>query len=236
MFDGSEAQESQDFEFAALTAAENYRAAIARFFSPHLKGNIVEIGSGVGQMLADIQKICQPRQVTAVEPNPTFIPQLQTRLPFAEVIEGTVEHLPAGAKYDGLLSVNVLEHIQDDVSALRQCHARVLPGTGHLCILVPARPELYSPIDKDFGHFRRYTKEELREKLQKAGFTPLKVSYYNFIGYFGWLINFRLLARRGFDPMSVRLFDRIIFPPCNRLERTLGWCPLGQSVVAIARA
>jgi len=236
VFDGASSQESDDFEFLALAEAKNYRAAIARLFSPYLQGNILEIGAGVGQMLGDVIKICQPSSVTAVEPDAKFVAQLQSNLPDAHVIHGTVDDLPPEAAFDGTLSVNVLEHIADDTGQLYKWRNCLKTETGHLCILVPARPELYSPIDKDFGHFRRYTKNDLQQKMLSAGYRDVRVSYYNFIGYFAWLLNFKLMAKRGFDPVSVRIFDRWIFPPFNNLERAIGRIPLGQSLVAIARA
>ena len=236
VFDGSIPFDSADFEFAALAEAKNYREAIARLFASRLDGDILEVGSGIGQMLADVQRICRPRSVTAVEPDTGFVARLQANLPDARVIRGTVDDLPVGEVFDGLLSVNVLEHIADDADQLCRWRHRLRPETGHLCLLVPARPELYSPIDKDFGHFRRYTKKDLRQKLLEAGFRDIRVGYYNFVGYFGWLLNFKIMGQRGFNPVSVRLFDRWIFPPFNILERATGWCPMGQSLVAVARS
>jgi SAM-dependent methyltransferase len=236
VFDGASSQESEDFEFVALAEAKNYRVAIAKLFFPYLQGDILEIGAGVGQMLADVTRICQPSSVTAVEPDANFVAQLKSNLPEAQVIHGTVDDLPPGVTFGGVLSVNVLEHIAHDTDHLCTWRNRLKPEAGHLCVLVPARPELYSPIDKDFGHFRRYTKNDLQQKMLSAGYRDIRVSYYNFIGYFAWLLNFKLMAKRGFDPVSVRIFDRWIFPPFNNLERAIGRIPLGQSLVAIARA
>lgn len=228
--------EAENFEFAALAEARNYRAAIARLFSPHLTGDILEIGAGIGQMLSDVVRICQPRSAAAVEPDRQFVAELRRNVPSARIWQGSEESLPEEEAFDAILSVNVLEHIEKDEVELARWRSRLAPRKGCLCLLVPARPELYSPIDSDFGHFRRYTRNELKGKLICAGFADLKVHYFNVAGYFAWLLNFKLLKSRRFDPASVRLFDRLIFPPCHRIENAVGWRPFGQSLIAVAKS
>jgi hypothetical protein len=101
---------------------------------------------------------------------------------------------------------------------------------------VPARPEIYAPIDRDFGHFRRYTFGELQEKLSRAGFKITRMHYFNSVGYFAWWLNFCVLKKRSFEPSKVRLYDRCIFPAVHWLESRVMRPPLGQSLLIIARA
>ncbi|MEY3479507.1 MAG: hypothetical protein RIQ71_282 [Verrucomicrobiota bacterium] len=225
---------AEDFEFAALSEARNYRTEISRLFSPHLTGDILEIGAGIGQMLSDVVAICQPASVAAVEPDPRFIPALRAAVPGAEIWEGSEQDIPSDRRFDAIYAINVLEHIADDRAELARWRARIRPE-GTVCLLVPARPELYAAIDADFGHHRRYTKEELVTKLAEAGFLSAQVRYFNMIGYFAWLINFRIFAKRSFDRASVRVFDRLIFPAAQRVENAMGRLPIGQSLVAIAK-
>jgi SAM-dependent methyltransferase len=227
---------SGNFEFAALSAARNYRSAIAKLFSPYLTGDLLEIGAGVGQMLEDVQRICKPHSIAAVEPDPGFFVQLQRNLPNARIWHGLEVDLPANETFDAILSVNVLEHIEKDTEELASWRKRLQDRGGYLCLLVPARPELYSLMDLDFGHFRRYTRRSLTQKLLAAGFTDLEVHYFNFVGYFAWALNFKLLNIRHFNPMAVRSFDRFIFPFFHRLENAIGHPPLGQSLVAVAKS
>ncbi len=225
---------AQNFEFAALSEARNYRAAICRLFAPHLSGDILEVGAGIGQMLGDVITICRPTSVAAVEPDSRFIPTLRTAVPGAEIWAGSEQDIPEDRRFDAIYAINVLEHIADDRAELANWNRRIKP-CGTVCLLVPARPELYAPIDADFGHHRRYTKRELESKLAEAGFVSAKVRYFNMVGYFAWLINFRLLAKRSFDRTSVRAFDRLIFPICRFFESKTRICPFGQSLVAIAK-
>jgi hypothetical protein len=104
-----------------------------------------------------------------------------------------------------------------------------------MCILVPARPELYAPIDRIFGHHRRYTRRGLRGTLERAGYVVTATYYFNLVGYFCWLLNFRLRGCTRFEPGLVELFDRYVFRLGDAVESRLGRPPIGQSVVAIAR-
>ena len=61
---------------------------------------------------------------------------------------------------DYIYSLNVLEHIEDDVMALRQWYQKLKPG-GRILVYVPAFQLLYSSMDRKVGHFRRYTRRAL---------------------------------------------------------------------------
>jgi SAM-dependent methyltransferase len=234
-----EAQEevpSVAFEFAALREARHYRAALLDEFAAPLRGRILEVGAGVGQMTLELVRLPGVSEVVSIEPDPVFCTQLRAAIPGHRVIEGTIAQLPAGESWTALLSVNVLEHIEADERELAAYREVLTPTGGTLCLFVPARPELYAPLDKDFGHFRRYTRPELNRKLTQAGFTVRRLRYYNWVGYFAWGLIFCLLRQRGFNPRAVRWFDRFIFRPMNAFERQVVGPPFGQSLLAIARA
>ncbi len=228
--------QTEDFEFAALNEARNYRSALLREFSEHLHGRVLEVGAGIGQITRTLRQNPAIRHVTSIEPDAKFCQQLRAALPSHTVIQGTIDDLPGEAAWDAILSVNVLEHIEADERELAIYQRKLAPLAGTLCLFVPARPEIYAPIDKDFGHFRRYTKTELRQKIERAGFEILRLRYYNFIGYFAWWFSFCVLKQRGFNLASVRFFDRIIFPVMYGLETRLCAPPLGQSLLVMATA
>ncbi len=226
---------SADFEFAALAEAVNYPRALIAEFSPALHGAVIEIGAGIGQMTPLLLDLPQISRLLSIEPDPLFASRFRDTHPAVEFIEGTIAQAPAAGLWDAILSINVLEHIQDDRTELAAYADLLSARKGALCIFVPARPELYSPIDRDFGHFRRYTRAELRQKLQSAGFTVERLSYFNSAGYFAWWLNFRLLKKRRFEVAKVRAFDRFIFPIVHAAE-SLVRPPFGQSLLAVARA
>jgi SAM-dependent methyltransferase len=224
------------FEFEALKHAQNYRRSLIDEFRDYLRGDVIEIGAGVGQVTEEVARLHTVRAVTAVEPDARFHAEFRQRLPRTDLIMGTVHDLNPAVSADAILSVNVLEHIENDERELRTYAGRLRPRRGSLCLFVPARPEIYAPLDQDFGHFRRYTRPELRAKLERAGFCVLTLKYYNFIGYFAWALSFCVLRQRRFNPAAVRFFDRAIFPVGRFLEARVIRPPFGQSLLAIARS
>jgi SAM-dependent methyltransferase len=228
--------DTNDFEFEALAQAVNYRKALFAEFGPFLKGDVVEVGAGVGQMTEYLGRLAAVRRAIAVEPDHKFCARHRAQFPQHEILEGTAADLLPGTTCDAILSINVLEHIRDDEAELARYASLLRQRQGALCLFVPARPEIYAPIDKDFGHFRRYTRPELRNKLVAAGFEIVRLHYFNSVGYFAWWLNFCLLQKRSFERQKVRLFDRAIFPVVHALEAKVVRPPFGQSLLAVARS
>lgn len=228
--------QTDDFEFDALNEAQNYRAALVSEFRPFLKGNVVEIGAGIGQFSEAIRAFKEVNNLVSVEPEARFCAKFRELHPDFTLVEGIIDDLPAGPDRDAILSINVLEHIREDEAELSKYYKILANTRGHLCLFVPARPEIYAPIDRDFGHFRRYVRPGLKRILLQAGFEIVTLRYFNSVGYFAWWLNFCLLKKRRFETGSVRFFDRAIFPVVHGFESRL-WAPsIGQSLIAVARA
>lgn len=227
---------TEDFEFSALAEAVNYRNAIISEFKAYLHGRILEVGAGIGQTSEAILLLPGVEELVALEPDPRFQQGFTTRHPDIRLIGGTAKDLSDGETFNAAVMVNVLEHIEDDQGELKTMRTILLPFQGHLCILVPARPEIFSKLDAHFGHFRRYTRSELRDKLRFAGFEIVSLHYFNFIGYFVWWLRFKLMQGMSFDIKQVRLFDRRIFPIVHAIESRLMRPPIGQSLIAVCKS
>ncbi len=227
---------TEDFEFAALAEARNYRRLLLEEFAPFLRGDVLEVGAGIGQNTEELLALAGPATVTALEPDARFAAGFRRRLPGARLLECLTADLPADAAYDAILCVNVLEHIEDDLAELRRQFRLLAAREGHVCLLVPARPELYAAIDRHFGHWRRYRKTELRRSVEEAGFTIVRLRYFNWIGYFAWWLGFKVSGALHFDPGRVRFFDRVLFPWMSRFERGCFAPPFGQSLLVVAQA
>jgi SAM-dependent methyltransferase len=134
-----------------------------------------------------------------------------------------------GYRFDSAVSVNVFEHIADDAAAMKAVYALLEPG-GTFTLLVPSHPALLGPFDRDIGHHRRYTKGELRRKLEASGFRVERIRRSNPVGALGWLVNVRLLRQRRLR--GAGLFDRLVpaFAALDRVE-----LPVGLSLIAVAR-
>jgi len=224
------------FEFDALQEAHAYRRGLLREFSPFLGARVMEVGAGIGQFTELLARQPGVTTVLALEPDARLCAQFRKLHPAIRLVEGTVQSVEPKPEWDNIVCVNVLEHIEHDVDELRSYHHLLKAERGRLCLFVPARPELFSLIDQDFGHFRRYRPRDLQQKLLSAGFQLQRLHYFNLVGYAAWWWKFRVLKQRTFDLKSVRFFDRRIFPITSFLEQKLLRPPIGQSLVAVAQA
>ena len=225
-----------NFEFDALAAANNYRRALIKEFGPTLRGRVIEVGSGIGQITDLIRQVPAVKELLCIEPDKGFCQQFRKNHPDLQLIEGTAEDVQDKENWDGIISINVLEHIRDDEQELKMYCNMLKKRGGALHLFVPARQEIYAKIDADFGHHRRYSRPELQRKLEKAGFTIERLNYFNSVGYFAWWFTFRLMKKRKFDIGSVKLYDRVIFPIVYGLESKIIPPPFGQSLIAVVRA
>lgn len=140
--------------------------------------DFIEIGAASGEMALWMSD--RGMNGTAVEISPSALLMLRQRLHgcnSVEVFDRDSEHLKTSA--DLLLSMEVLEHIEDDRAALSDWYRLVNPG-GNFVMSVPAHPSMFSAEDEMAGHYRRYTKQDLIQKIQEAGFQDVKVYAYGF--------------------------------------------------------
>ncbi|WP_426566332.1 class I SAM-dependent methyltransferase [Angustibacter sp. McL0619] len=94
-------------------------------------------------------------------------------------VRGDATALPvADGSLDLVVAFDVLEHIEDDDSAVRDVRRVLRPG-GHFFVAVPCDPRLWSAHDEAVGHVRRYTRPTLTSLLVRNGFTPGPVRSWN---------------------------------------------------------
>jgi SAM-dependent methyltransferase len=176
---------------------------------------VAEVGAGIGtfseRLLAH-----GVDELLLVEPEQACVRALHERYDARPGVTVSDELLPdspllkanAGA-LDFVLCQNVLEHIPDDLSAVRAMADTLRPG-GVVTILVPAHPRLYGPLDEAYEHARRYTPERLAWLAGAAGLTPLHVGHFNALGILGWWTKNRLSPEPRLDPRSLRVYERLL--------------------------
>jgi SAM-dependent methyltransferase len=149
-----------------LRQAQSSRGGFAR---------ILDYGCGTG---GNTPAYASFGPVVGIEPDPGAI-RLAHMRGQARYCRGNGTNLPfRHATFDAVLASDVLEHIEDDLQALSEV-ARVLKPGGVAIISVPAHQWLFSRHDIALHHFRRYSKAELRELLQKSGLRIRRLSYWN---------------------------------------------------------
>lgn len=229
-------------ESLTLTATLNQLATLDRYnhwlyeqIAPALSGNILEVGAGTGNIT---QFLCADnRQVLATDIVPSYRRELQQSFKHQPNVRVGQFDLTTPAanllaeRFDTVVCLNVLEHIEDDLFALGQMR-EVLAPSGCLALLVPAHQVLYGEFDRAVGHYRRYEKRELADKLKQVGFTVREMKFFSLLAMLPWFINGRLLKKDHLPTEQASLANRLV--PLLRLERFVG-PPCGLSLVAIAQ-
>lgn len=230
-------------ETLALTATLNQLAKLDAYnlwlfetFADKLGPRVLEVGAGMGNIT---KFLCtNGREVTATDVVPAYRRELQRQ--FAENPNVRVDSFDltsksrpemAASPFDTVVCLNVLEHIEHDDFALQQMNT-VLAHGGTLALLVPAHPLLYGEFDRAVGHYRRYQKRQLKDKLVTAGFEILSLRFFSFAATLPWLINGRLLKRNYLPAGQTAFANRLV--PLLKLERWIG-PPFGLSLVALAQ-
>ncbi len=136
-----------------------------------LKGPFLDVGCGIG----DVSRYLALKgwSGVAIDLSEDAIIRAKEELKNSKQI--FVEHKSLDelkGKFNTVFCLDVLEHIEDDLGALKHIYNLLLPG-GYLVISVPTNLKEWRWDDDFYGHYRRYSKIELKEKLCSCGFTPL---------------------------------------------------------------
>jgi len=218
----------------SLSAAPGVAKWTMEQFRPHLGGHVLEAGSGMGNLTA--QLLDRERLVVA-DIDERHIRAVRKRFGHLENLETVQGDLQDPGFYEGLseefdsvLCVNVLEHLDAPDVAVAEFFKTTRSG-GKALVLVPAHEWLYSEADKALGHRVRYTGAGLRHLLEDAGFVIEDLYEFNRFGVLGWYTN-KLLGRTEIASWQARLFAFLL--PLARLIDQLRFLP-GLSLIAIGK-
>lgn len=215
--------------------ARNWKRYFSGALRPFLRGQLLDAGCGIG---ANAEHLVNElvTAYTFLEPDKALLDRVPSFgsnpiLAAAERINGTTADL-VGRRFDTILYLDVIEHIEDSEAELQRAFNLLHPG-GHLLIVVPAFNFLYSEFDRAIGHFRRYDKAILRSELPPA----LEVITLRYLDSAGLLLSLgnKWLLRQGAPTLrQVRFWDRIVVP-CSRVTDPLVLHRFGRSLVCVAR-
>ena len=210
-----------------------YNRWIFSTFRPFLGRRVLEIGSGIG----NITKFLLDRDlVIATDVEPKYLSLLKNT--FGKYKKFVIERLyipgAESERYrsypiDSVICFNVLEHIEQDETALRNIYDLLEPG-GRLLLLVPSHPWAYGSLDQHLGHRRRYGRRELKNKLEARGFRVIYLKYFNRIGILGWFLNSKILRRKRLSSFQLRVYNLLV--PFFKLEKFFP-LPFGTSLFAV---
>jgi len=212
-----------------IAQADHFNRWMYDQFKHQLKGEILEIGSGIGNISKLVIEEGHP--ITLSDYNEEYCGKLKKKFSqnknVREIISIDLLHphfesvyADLKEKFDSIFLLNVIEHIRDDSMAVKNCYY-LLKKDGHLILLAPAYSWLYSSFDKQLGHYRRYSLVLLKELLKKEKFDILSGSYFNFTGMGGWLLFGKFLKQKMLSIGEMTAFNKIV-PIAKFIDKLVG--------------
>lgn len=221
-------------ELDLFAAVHNWKTYWSRSLQPYIGGDVLEVGAGIGANTAFMdQGIAQ--SWVCLEPDSELADQLAANIAKSstrsryESVCGTLQSLPP-CKFDTILYIDVLEHIQNDRTELETAAVRLKPG-GRIIVLAPAHQSLYTPFDAAIGHYRRYNRPMLRAITP----TTLQLERIWYLDSAGLLLSAgnRLFLRQSMPTKEqLSVWDNFVIP-VSRLLDPCFFRSIGKSIVAV---
>lgn len=193
---------------------------------------IIEVGCGSGLLL---QYLPKDLELTGTDFSQGNLNKAKEKSPHVNFFKADLNDKNGWIKhsnsFDSVLCSEVVEHIKDDKTAMEILFSLLKPN-GVLVLTVPAFNLLFSEFDKKEGHFRRYSKKQISELVEGAGFSIEESRYWNVMGFIGWLFFIKIL-NMNLKKSSNSLFASIM-GKFLKIERRIKF-PFGQTVIIKAR-
>jgi len=223
-------------ELDLFASVLNWKAYWSREIRPFIRGDVLEVGAGMGSNTRFLDPGSAGRWV-CLEPDPDLKRQLaknaqelKTRRAH-EIVCGTLESLD-GQQFDTIIYIDVLEHIDNDREEMKQAASHLRPG-GHLIVLSPAHQRLFSPFDAAIGHYRRYNRSMLRA-ISPATLRLERMRYLDCAGLILSAANMLLLRQSMPTKGQLYFWDRWIVPVSRVVDRLFLYS-LGKTIIAVWR-
>ncbi len=220
-----------------LAKMHNYYEWIGSVFRKYAGKRVLDIGCANGALT---KLFLDKEFVMGLDYSASYIKEFKERFKHEQNVQAIVADATNSKamlvlkkkKFDTIITMNTYEHIKDDQQAFDNAY-QLLGKKGKMIVLVPAGMWLYSVLDFEGGHYRRYSKEELQEKMRKAGFSIADAYYMNVPGALGWYLMHVVLKKRIYSKGSFALYNLLapLFRWCERFIRP----PFGLSVVCVGR-
>jgi SAM-dependent methyltransferase len=224
-------------ELELFEQAEHWKAYLATQLVPFLGARVLEVGAGIGGTTRVLARGAAGTWL-CLEPDSAQARHLRELVERGELPStcaarrGVVGDLEPALVFDTILYVDVLEHILEDAAELAAASRHLAEG-GHLVVLSPAHPWLFSPFDAAIGHFRRYTRRTLRA-LAPEGLVLVQSRYLDSVGLLASAAN-RVALRQSMPTLrEIRFWDRYLVRASRRIDGVLGF-RVGKSLLCVWR-
>lgn len=215
--------------------ASNWKKYYAKNLKPFIKGDVLEVGAGIGSTTNYLYDGSQ-RSWLCLEPDSALFKELDAKIENKELpacctcLKGIVSDLKTDQKFDTILYIDVIEHIENDKAELKQAAEKLNKG-GHLIVLVPAHQSLFSKFDTAIGHFRRYNKKTLAPTAP-ASLQLQKIRYLDSMGLLASLAN-KYFLKQDYPTLDQIHFWNNLIVPVSRLTDILTNYSLGKTLISI---
>lgn len=203
---------------------------------PYCSGNILEIGSGIGNISEFFVEKKYDISVSDLRQNYRDILKAKFQLPDNKILDLDIVDIDFDNKYksllntyDSIFSLNVVEHIKDDDLAIKNM-VKLLKPNGNLIILVPAYQSLYNNFDLTLEHFRRYDKKSLTKLMGNYG-EVISSFYFNAVGTLGWWVSGKLFKHKTIPEGEMKLYNT--FVPMIKVVDKVTFNRVGLSVICV---
>lgn len=204
---------------------------------PFMKGKILEVGSGIGNISAFFTE--QKADITLSDIRENYCLALKKQFPQQSVLQMDLvdpdfltKYAALSSSFDGIFALNVVEHIENDVLALENMRFLLKPG-GKVLILVPAWPLLYNKIDQGLYHFRRYTSASINSAMTRADYNIEKTWMFNALGIPAWITGGLLFREKELKKGQMNAYDKLV--PLARVLDAITFHRLGLSVITVGK-
>lgn len=222
-------------ELDLFAKATRWKQYFRSTFSQFLKGDVLEVGAGLG---GTTEILCDGTQNSwlCLEPDKSMTESIQDKIRSGELPSccrarsGFMSELSSSDLFDTILYIDVLEHIEDDKTEALAAAKHLKPG-GFLIILSPAHQYLYSPFDKAIGHFRRYSLQELKAAVPRD-LAQVSLRYLDAVGLFASLGNRMLLRQSMPTEKQILFWDKVLVPISQVVDPLLGF-RFGKTVIGV---
>lgn len=222
-------------ELLLFSKAINWKAYYGRMIKKFLAGDVLEVGAGIG---AGAHILCDGSQKrwVCLEPDAGMSATIRARIEdgslpgCCEARNGTILDLDDENRFDAIVYIDVLEHIKDDTDELSKA-AGLLKESGFLIVISPAHQWLYTPFDREIGHYRRYSRKSLL-KVAPPSLRCVKLCYLDSIGMLASIGNRVFLKSSMPSAEQIGFWDKRLVPLSIFIDPLLRH-QLGKSVLGV---
>ena len=225
-------------ELTVFSGAKNWKSYWKSRINKFVQGDVLDVGAGIGSTAELFINDMRLNSWLFLEPDRHLASEIASKIKaniFLEkysVLNYLTANLKTDKRFNTILYIDVLEHIEDDYSELEYA-SNLLSDAGYVVILVPAHKILFSNFDKQVGHFRRYSKSSLKQAIPPS-LQIVKIEYLDSVGVLASLASKFIFKGGNPSSFQVKIWDTI-FVPLSRILDPIIFHIAGKSIVCVLK-